>query len=142
MIDQEAEALNRGEFSRASVGEVLRSTTSYRVPFYQRDFAWTDEEIDAIWSDLTQSFEDDQGEYFLGAIVLSRVADEKVREVVDGQQRLVVLSMLFSIISREWQRRGDIQRHWRPVNDEAGRRKRLFWNQLEPDWACRDLNGG
>ena len=103
-----------------SVGEVLRSPLLYRVPVYQRDFAWTDEEIRTIWEDLLRAFEEDQGEYFLGAIVLSRLNDDKDREVVDGQQRLVALSMLFSIISREWGRRNEANRQMGVFRDYLG----------------------
>ena len=103
-------AVRRIDSHARSVGEVLKGSLLYRVPVYQRDFAWTDEEIETIWEDLLRAFEEDQGEYFLGAIVLSRLNDEKVREVVDGQQRLVALSMLFGIISREWGRRDEKKR--------------------------------
>ena len=113
-------AVRRIDSHARSVGEVLRSPLSYRVPVYQRDFAWTDEEIETIWEDLLRSFEEDQGEYFLGAIVLSRVDDEKVREVVDGQQRLVALSMLFGIISREWGRRDEENRMLGVFRDYLG----------------------
>ena len=103
-----------------SVGEILRGTLSYRVPVYQRDFAWTDEEIETIWEDLLRALEEDQSEYFLGAIVLSRIDEEKAREVVDGQQRLVALSMLFGIISREWGRRGEVNRKMGVFRDYLG----------------------
>ncbi len=113
-------AVRRIDSHARSVGEILRSPLSYRVPVYQRDFAWTDEEIETIGADLLRSFEEDHGEYFLGAIVLSRVDDEKVREVVDGQQRLVALSMLFGIISREWGRRDDATRQMGVFRDYLG----------------------
>ena len=103
-----------------SVGDLLRKSLLYRVPVYQRNFAWTNEEIDTIWEDLLRAFDEDQGEYFLGAIVTSRLRDQKEREVVDGQQRLVVMSMLFGIISREWKRRGDTKRHLGVSRDYLG----------------------
>jgi len=98
----------------------LRSPLSYRVPVYQRDFAWTEDEVDAIWQDLLRAYEEDQGEYFLGAIVLSRVDEDKVREVVDGQQRLVALSMLFGIIAREWGQRDESNRRLGVFRDYLG----------------------
>ena len=113
-------AVRRIDSHARSVGEILRSPLSYRVPVYQRDFAWTDEEIETIWADLLRALEEDQSEYFLGAIVLSRVNDEKAREVVDGQQRLVALSMLFSIISREWERRDEVNRKLGVFRDYLG----------------------
>ena len=113
-------AVRRIDSHARSVGEILRSPLSYRVPVYQRDFAWTDEEIETIWEDLLRAYEEDQGEYFLGAIVFSRADDEKVREVVDGQQRLVALSMFFGIISREWGRRDEGTRKMGVFRDYLG----------------------
>ncbi|MFE6254557.1 DUF262 domain-containing protein [Agromyces sp. NPDC057865] len=61
------------------------------VPDYQRKYSWTpDEQIDEFWRDLSTAI--GRGEYFLGLVIL---ADGKGRtEVVDGQQRLVTLTIL------------------------------------------------
>ena len=80
---------------------------------------------------LLRAFEEDQGEYFLGAIVLSRLDDDKAREVVDGQQRLVALSMLFSIISREWDRRNETKRQMGVFRDYLGTEDRRTATQTQ-----------
>jgi uncharacterized protein with ParB-like and HNH nuclease domain len=49
-----------------SIGEVLRKPIFYKVPVYQRDFAWTDEEIDTLWEDITSALVSGRNEYFLG----------------------------------------------------------------------------
>jgi uncharacterized protein with ParB-like and HNH nuclease domain len=91
-----------------SIGEILRKPVSYKVPVNQRDFAWTDEEIDLLWTDLTAALRDGRSEYFLGAIVVSPNEDDaKVMEIVDGQQRLAALSMLFAAIVQAWKANGD-----------------------------------
>src|SRR2546429_9589635 len=47
-------------------------------------------------------------EYFLGAIVVSpNENDPKVMEIVDGQQRLAALSMIFAAIIQEWKKRSE-----------------------------------
>jgi uncharacterized protein with ParB-like and HNH nuclease domain len=91
-----------------SIGEILRKPVSYKVPANQRDFAWTDEEIDLLWGDLTAALRDGRSEYFLGAIVVSpNENDPKVMEIVDGQQRLAALSMIFATIVEAWRANGD-----------------------------------
>ena len=132
-------AVRRIDSHARSVGEVLKGSLLYRVPVYQRDFAWTDEEIETIWEDLLRAFEEDQGEYFLGAIVLSRLNDEKVREVVDGQQRLVALSMLFGIISREWGRRDEEKRQMGVFRDYLGTEDRRT-GDTNPKLTLNDNN--
>jgi hypothetical protein len=86
-----------------TIGEVFRRPVFYRVPINQRDFAWTGEEIDVLWQDLLAALEDDRGEYFLGAFVISPSEHEPTDfEVVDGQQRLASLSMILAAIRDEW----------------------------------------
>src|SRR5690242_5323584 len=46
-------ATRRIDSDTQSVGEVLRKPFFYRVPANQRDFAWTFEEIDILWEDIT-----------------------------------------------------------------------------------------
>jgi uncharacterized protein with ParB-like and HNH nuclease domain len=94
----------------SSIGELFRRPIFYRVPVYQRDFAWTAEQVDALWDDLKNSLAEDRSEYFLGAIVLSYGDDDKKREIVDGQQRLTAISMISCAISKYWQRIGDERR--------------------------------
>jgi uncharacterized protein with ParB-like and HNH nuclease domain len=65
-----------------SVGEILRKPFALRVPVYQRDFAWTSEQVDVFWEDITNALEQDQHEYFLGAIVISTGQNEKSRDIV------------------------------------------------------------
>ena len=76
----------RIESRTQSIGEIFRAPIFYAVPSYQRDFAWTEEEVSEMWEDLTSAIDDDRDEYFLGTMVTSPGDDSKHREVVDGQQ--------------------------------------------------------
>lgn len=61
------------------------------VPDYQRKYSWKpDEQIDEFWRDLAGAI--GRGEYFLGLVILAEGAERT--EVVDGQQRLVTLTVL------------------------------------------------
>ena len=104
------QATRRIDSNVHSIGEVLRRPVFYKVPVYQRDFAWTFEEIDILWEDITSTLLSGRNEYFLGAIVVSPSDDNKFLEIVDGQQRLAVLSMMFSAIAQEWKVNNDNER--------------------------------
>ncbi|UOQ64425.1 DUF262 domain-containing protein [Hymenobacter volaticus] len=93
-----------------SIGEILKRGVQYRVPTYQRDFAWTTDQIETLWDDIIRALNNEKKEYFLGAIVTSHTDDMKKRDIVDGQQRLTALSMIFSGIVNTWKNRGDGQR--------------------------------
>lgn len=61
------------------------------VPDYQRKYSWLpDEQIAEFWRDLSRAI--GRGDYFLGLVILAE--GKKRHEVVDGQQRLVTLTIL------------------------------------------------
>lgn len=72
--------------------------TKYEVPEYQRDYSWTRDEIEELWSDIHSSLRTNS-EYFLGTIVLNKENhNEDQYDIVDGQQRLATFTILFSAI--------------------------------------------
>lgn len=73
----------------------------YIIPDYQRPYSWGKDECIRLWDDFTSYFEETNGvesgsPYFLGNIVIYN--DQKKRCVVDGQQRLITLSLLIRAI--------------------------------------------
>ncbi len=69
----------------------------YRVPDYQRHYSWTHEEVLQLWEDVFQAMGDGQEAYFLGSMILIQSSDEEFL-VVDGQQRLATLMVLFCVL--------------------------------------------
>lgn len=84
------------EVSLSSLGSVLSYTRSYQVPNYQRPYSWKIAKVEELWDDLVEGYKE-QGrmgeEYLLGSIVT--VERREKNEVVDGQQRLVSLTLMF-----------------------------------------------
>ncbi|WP_434779601.1 DUF262 domain-containing protein [Neisseria sp. Ec49-e6-T10] len=77
------------------------SQSLYRVPEYQRPYKWGEEQIEQLWDDLQEAFESDEENYFLGSIITAKpLNDEKTvyLDIVDGQQRLTTLVILFSVL--------------------------------------------
>jgi len=71
----------------------------YEIPRYQRPYRWTDEHVEQLWDDLYESFENGENSYFLGSIVtVKQNGDSSKKDVVDGQQRLTTLMILFCVI--------------------------------------------
>ncbi|MEM7054581.1 MAG: DUF262 domain-containing protein, partial [Pseudomonadota bacterium] len=84
-----------------SVG-ALFSNTTFEIPQYQREYSWQDEEVADFWQDLCSSLEVDS--YFLGLVILTN--EEQRNHVVDGQQRIVTLTLLATSLYFEAIRRG------------------------------------
>lgn len=74
----------------------------FQIPDYQRPYSWTVEEASELVDDIKIHFEeqdgnDDKSPYFLGSVVLIKGEDPK-SDVIDGQQRLTTLTILFSVL--------------------------------------------
>ena len=75
---------------------------AYKVPDYQRRYSWKQEQLDALWGDLYESYQNDhEACYFLGSIVVVK-NENNVFELIDGQQRLTTLMIMVSVLSKSF----------------------------------------
>jgi Protein of unknown function DUF262/Protein of unknown function (DUF1524) len=88
---------------KRTLGQILSSTSPpIRVPDYQRDFSWKQEQISDFWSDLNAFGGNDPQiklsgkEYFLGAAVL--VNNGIFHLLLDGQQRIGTSTILLAAL--------------------------------------------
>ena len=70
----------------------------FEIPSYQRPYAWTTEEADELLRDTTVAMDNNEEAYFLGSVVLIRDSDSSVCQIIDGQQRLATLTILFCVL--------------------------------------------
>ena len=70
----------------------------FEVPPYQREYAWQEDEVSEFWNDLRDALPLDT--YFLGLVILTD-EDGPRRHVVDGQQRLLTLTLLAAALYHE-----------------------------------------
>jgi hypothetical protein len=78
----------------------IESKVIYAIPRYQREYSWGKYEWEELFDDI---LENDEG-YFLGSIICinqstDSLSDQRL-ELIDGQQRLATLSLLFAAIFR------------------------------------------
>lgn len=64
----------------------------YKIPKYQRAFAWNKDNAEKFWTDIFESGNED--DYFLWSVLFSSSWDN-VFEVIDWQQRLTTCSLFF-----------------------------------------------
>lgn len=82
---------------KLTVRTLFKPGESYRIPEYQRNYAWTGTEIRQLIEDVRLAHTSHRPQYFLGNIVTTRTEDGAY-EVVDGQQRLTTLVLLLSAL--------------------------------------------
>lgn len=104
-------AFRKPEVTSKTVFKALNDR-GFRIPLYQRDYAWGDNEISQLMDDLWHAFERGAKAYYLGTLVVMCVEDGgNILEVVDGQQRLTTLTLLYRWIldnefleGRKWEK--------------------------------------
>ena len=86
-----------------SIKEVFGNTDSfYQMPEYQRPYSWDKERVEQLWFDIVEAYNNHQEDsesdanYFLGSVVL--VKKDRGYDVVDGQQRMTTLTILFCVL--------------------------------------------
>ncbi|MCQ1858215.1 DUF262 domain-containing protein [Haemophilus sputorum] len=79
------------------------------IPDYQRPYKWTIKHVQQLLDDLLTHFRNQQQVYRIGTVVIHKYNEEnketkKIEEkldIVDGQQRLITLSLLLHSLGRE-----------------------------------------
>ncbi|EMX9182414.1 DUF262 domain-containing protein [Citrobacter sedlakii] len=71
--------------------ELIGGPNKYIVPRFQRDYAWDVGQWEDLWGDIDSL--DDEGFHYMGYIVLQQ-KEQYQHEIIDGQQRLVTLSII------------------------------------------------
>jgi hypothetical protein len=102
------------------IGELLRGRL-LRIPDYQRSYSWEQDEVDDLWRDVTSAMESNAPEYFLGSVVTIRGEAGQRVIVIDGQQRLATVSLLYAAMRDLLAARGD-ERGTEIERDLLGRR--------------------
>lgn len=80
-----------------SIAEIFDRQYKYVIPLYQRNFSWRREQIEQLLQDIYSAFKNQQSHYYIGSLVVLKRSNGDF-EVIDGQQRLTVLSLITKIL--------------------------------------------
>lgn len=70
----------------------------YIIPLYQRNFAWGEEQISRLLQDIYESMCSGDKHFYVGSLIVLQRGNGEL-EVIDGQQRLTMLSILSGILN-------------------------------------------
>lgn len=89
-----------------SVNRLLNEDT-YAIPLYQRNFAWTYNEIEQLLNDVADAFQEnsfqenrDNYNYYIGTLVVNKEND--IFKIIDGQQRTTALNLIALALKHEF----------------------------------------
>lgn len=83
-------------------------THKFKVPEYQRSYAWEKENVQSMLSDINDAINSKEKEYFLGSIVVTG-PQHQYHEVVDGQQRMATICLIITKIKNHFLSIGETQ---------------------------------
>lgn len=80
--------------------DVFSGDVRFQLPWFQRAYAWTMEEAGCLLSHVWDAANGKAADtsYLLGTIVVARQHDEPLFDLVDGQQRIMTLTVLFAVL--------------------------------------------
>jgi len=85
------------------LGDILTGREKYKIPRYQRPYSWTTDNISDLWNDLQEE------SAFLGSFVFNCEKENtgEFVEVIDGQQRLITLTILMAVLRDTYKELGN-----------------------------------
>lgn len=89
---------NRSEIQAniITVGNLLR-VNNLCIPPYQRPYRWTENNVRQLLEDVQQSMNAGKKNYRIGSVILYNNKKENTLDIVDGQQRLTTLFLLWKV---------------------------------------------
>lgn len=77
-----------------TIGNLL-SESEYRIPIYQRNYAWGVAEVTQLIQDVADYAKENQNDnYYVGTLVVFPHESENYYETIDGQQRITTLTII------------------------------------------------
>lgn len=84
------------------VRDLLNSFRVYQLPFFQRPYVWMESRWETLFDDLKYTYSKKDYSHFLGSILTvagkTKASGISFYYVVDGQQRLVTLTLILCAI--------------------------------------------
>ena len=104
----------------------LLSGSEYRIPIYQRNYAWGVAEVTQLIQDVADYAKENQNDnYYVGTLVVFPHESENYYETIDGQQRTTTLTIIACSICHNyvnrlpWYKSGNISFDYRDRSNET-----------------------
>lgn len=91
------------QITSLKVEDIFNSKTDkYKIPIYQRNYAWKEPQIRQLIQDIYDycGEKNKEKKYYIGTLVVRPDKEKNTFEVIDGQQRLTTLSMLVAYLKK------------------------------------------
>ena len=105
---------------------------TYRIPRFQRDYSWTEEEWEDLWMDILGTIKGGgEPAHYMGYLVLQSDND-KTFDVIDGQQRLTTMNLIVLAVLKNIQRLIDENKNPVPNKQRLDQIRQTYIGYLDP----------
>lgn len=112
--------------------KLMGNGLTYRIPPFQRDYSWTEEEWEDLWMDLLGTLKPGgEPAHYMGYLVLQSDND-KLFDVIDGQQRLTTLSLIALAVLKNLQRLVDTKKDAERNQQRRDQIRQTYIGYLDP----------
>lgn len=80
---------------KRTIEDLFVGADYYVIPRFQRPYSWDATNLDDFWRDVV--YDNDYG-YFIGPMVAWRDPQSPIRRLVDGQQRVTTIAIMFAVL--------------------------------------------
>ncbi|MGN7956806.1 hypothetical protein D3C80_122370 [compost metagenome] len=84
------------EAAERTISQILTEQIRYEIPAYQRPYSWEKGNVEQLLDDVWEAYAASDEEYFIGSLITIEHEKGRLYDVVDGQQRLTTLNLIFS----------------------------------------------
>lgn len=111
------------EAGKRTINDIFNGNRVLEIPFFQRAYVWEEPQWERLLEDM-ESVSEIGKPYFLGSVILkqqqtttgNQVGDR--RTLIDGQQRLTTLNILFKILCLKTNQNTTFDRVFRLINND------------------------
>lgn len=111
--------------------DIVGNGRIYRVPAFQRDYSWEEEQWEDLWNDIQELTASVDKRHYMGALVVEAKSDREF-DIIDGQQRIATLSVLALAIIHLLQCLGETDAELAANADRANRLRSRFIGEKDP----------
>ncbi len=111
--------------------ELIANGRMYRVPPFQRDYSWEEEQWEDLWNDILELRGSADSRHYMGALVVEGKSDREFL-IIDGQQRLATLSLIALAVISVLRQMADRGQEPEANRERAARLRGLFIGEKDP----------
>lgn len=111
------------EANKRTINDIFNGNRVLEIPFFQRAYVWEEPQWERLLDDM-ENVSENKKPYFLGSVILKQqqtstgyqVGDR--RTLIDGQQRMTTLNILFKVLCLKTNQNGIFGRIFRLISND------------------------